>query len=130
MNKQVFISIVTVIGISLALVMGYLFLKEFGDSQNSIPIITQAEVDAVIKKQHAELKKQKIYIHKLDTDKDFAEIELRRIASENPRAKRMIQVVKAANLPIEFYGVIVDKENSPITASSMIPIIFRDKSSI
>lgn len=122
MKKSVLIRIVTVIVVSLTLVLIYHLVININESDNSqiaVRVISQAEVDVVIKKQRAEINKQKAYIQKIHRDKGFAESELRRIATENPRAKRMIQVVKAANLPIEFYGVLVDKENNPISGADI-----------
>lgn len=80
----------------------------------TIRVILQAEVDAINEKQRAELKRQKAFARKVEADKDFAENELQRLIADNPRAKRLYEIVKSSTLPIEFYGKVVDEGNNPI----------------
>ena len=85
------------------------------ENVRALRIIPQSEVDAVNEAQRAELERQKAFARKIETDKDFAESELQRLIADNPRAKRTYQIVKAATLPISFYGKIIDSENKPIS---------------
>lgn len=111
--------VLSVLSIMTALVVIYFVFKK-GDHnpqvspQRVIPIVSQAEVDAIIASQHVETEKQRAYIKKIAEDETFAESELRKIISEYPQAKRAVMLIKAATFPIEFHGKVVDAQHNPL----------------
>jgi len=122
-KKRVFLSLIFTVIVSLVLINIYQS-KETQQQPESltkqketipvISIITQAEIDATIKEQRAEIAKQRAYARKIEQNKDFAQSELQRLIAENPQAKKMYRLIQAATASIEFYGKVVDKNNQPI----------------